>query len=87
MVSTVAGALKAADDTKTMVEGQIVRKVDNERDEFNAATGTVKIDIDRKHLPTKGLEPNAKVRHNEVDVIKTGVEIEVKKVEVLGLSL
>ena len=68
-----------------MLEGQIVRKIDNEHYEFKDATGTVKIEIDKKRLPAKGLDTNAKVRlSGEVDVKKTGVEIEVKKVEVLG---
>ena len=56
MINTVAAALKAADDTKVMLEGEIVRKIDNGHYEFKDATGTVKIDIDKKRLPAKGLE-------------------------------
>jgi uncharacterized protein (TIGR00156 family) len=84
-VNTVAAALKSPDDTKVVLEGQIVRKIDAQHFEFKDATGMVKVGIDKKHAPAKGLDTNAKVRLNgEVDVKKTGVEIEVKKVEVLG---
>lgn len=83
-INTVADALKAKDDAKVVLEGQIVKKISNEHYEFKDATGTVKIDVDKKAMPAKGLDVNAKVRLNgEVDVKKSGVEIEVKKVEVL----
>lgn len=84
-LSTVAAALKAKDDTKVVLEGQIVRKIDDKYFEFKDATGMMKVDIDKKHMPAKGFEPNAKVRlTGEVGIKKSGVEMEVKKVEVLG---
>lgn len=84
-VNTVAAALKAADDTKVVLEGQIVRKIDAEHFEFKDATGMVKVEIGKKNAPAKALDVNAKVRlTGEVDVKKSGVEIEVKKVDVLG---
>jgi uncharacterized protein (TIGR00156 family) len=83
-VKTVADAMKAKDDTKVVLEGLIVKKFDNAHYEFKDATGTVKIDIDKNAMPAKGLDVNTKVRLNgEVDAKKSGVEIEVKKVEVL----
>ena len=84
-VSTVAAALKAADDTKVVLEGQIVRKIDAEHFEFKDATGMVKVEIGKKNAPAKAFDTTATLRlTGEVDVKKSGVEIEVKKVEVLG---
>lgn len=81
-IDTVANAMKAKDDTKVVLEGQIVKKINDGHYEFKDATGTVKVDIDKKAMPAKGLDVNAKVRLSG-DMKKSGAELEVKKVEVL----
>lgn len=83
-LTTVAAALQAADDSLVLLEGNILRQIDKEHYEFKDATGTARVEIDRKHLPAEKFSAQSTVRlRGKVDKELSGREIEVRQVEVL----
>lgn len=83
-LTTVATALQAADDSRVLLEGHIVRQIDAEHYEFQDASGTARVEIDHKYLPTEKFTAHSKLRlHGKVDKEFSGSKIEVKKVEIL----
>ena len=78
-VNTVAGALKAWDDTMVTLKGNIVRQVAHEKYEFKDSTGVIIVEIDDDKWYGLSVAPNDVVeiygevdseiyRKNEIDV-------------------
>ena len=78
-VNTVAGALKARDDTMVTLKGNIIRQVAHEKYEFKDSTGVIIVEIDDDKWYGLSVGPNDVVeiygevdseiyRKNEVDV-------------------
>lgn len=78
-VNTVAGALKAWDDTMVTLRGKIIRQVGHEKYEFADNTGSIIVDIDDDDWYGLSVGPNDVVeiygevdaeafRRNEIDV-------------------
>ncbi|NWK78468.1 YgiW/YdeI family stress tolerance OB fold protein [Aquitalea sp. LB_tupeE] len=83
-ITTVAKALQAADDSRVMLEGNIVRQIDHKHYEFKDASGSAKVEIDSKYLPAEKFTAQSKVRlQGKVDKEFTGSKIDVKQVEIL----
>jgi uncharacterized protein (TIGR00156 family) len=84
-VTTVAAALTAADDTPVVLEGQIVKRLQDELYEFKDASGTINVEIDDEHWPAQAISETAKVRiSGEVDHDLTSREIDVEHLEVIN---
>ena len=77
--NTVAGALKARDDTMVTLKGNIIRQVAHEKYEFKDSTGVMIVEIDDDKWNGLSVGPNDVVeiygevdseiyRKNEVDV-------------------
>lgn len=84
-VTTVAAALEAADDTHVVLEGQIVKRLQDELYEFKDATGTIQVEIDDEDWPGQKVSETAKVRlTGEVDKDFNSREIDVDRVELIN---
>ncbi|MGP0173057.1 YgiW/YdeI family stress tolerance OB fold protein [Pseudomonas sp. NCHU5208] len=84
-VTTVAAAQQAADDTHVVLEGQIVKRLQDELYEFKDATGTIQVEIDDEDWPNQTVSENAKVRlTGEVDKDLDNREIDVDRVELIN---
>ncbi|WP_220803792.1 YgiW/YdeI family stress tolerance OB fold protein [Pseudomonas sp. NCCP-436] len=84
-VTTVAGALEAADDAQVVLEGQIVKRLGDERYEFRDATGTIQVEIDDEDWPGQSVSENTKVRlTGEVDKDVNQLEVDVDRVELIN---
>lgn len=84
-VGNVSAALEAADDTRVVLEGQIVKRLQDERYEFKDATGTIQVEIDDEDWPNQTVSETAKVRlTGEVDKDFNGREIDVDRVELIN---
>ena len=77
--NTVAGALKARDDTMVTLKGNIIRQVAHEKYEFKDSTGVIIVEIDDDKWYGLSVGPNDVVeiygevdseiyRKNEIDV-------------------
>lgn len=78
---SVAQAKMRRDDTKVVLEGNIVRQVGNELYEFRDNSGSVYVDIDDGYWSGQSVSPNDKVRiEGDVDKDWNSVEIDVKKI-------
>lgn len=83
-VTTVAAALEAADDTHVVLEGQIVKRLQDELYEFKDATGTIQVEIDDDDWPPQQISESATVKlTGEVERDLTGREIDVDIVELV----
>lgn len=81
-VTTVAAALQAADDTPVVLEGQIVKRLQDELYEFKDASGTIQVEIDDEDWPPQAISETAKVKlTGEVDRDLNSREIDVDRVE------
>lgn len=71
-------------DTMVKLEGKIVEQLGDEMYWFEDSTGKIKIEIDKKYLPTTEFNHETKVTiTGEVDYdLLEGTEIEVKLVEI-----
>jgi uncharacterized protein (TIGR00156 family) len=84
-VGTVAAALDAADDTPVVLQGQIVKRVQDELYEFKDATGTLQVEIDNEDWPAQAVAEQAMVKlTGEVDRDLTSREIDVDSVELIN---
>ncbi|MGG2398092.1 NirD/YgiW/YdeI family stress tolerance protein [Pseudomonas sp. SH1-B] len=84
-VTTVSAALEAADDTHVVLEGQIVKRLQDELYEFKDATGTIQVEIDDEDWPGQSVSETAKVRlTGEVDKDFNSREIDVDRVELIN---
>jgi len=83
-VTTVAAALDAADDTPVVLEGQIIKRLQDELYEFKDASGTINVEIDDEHWPAQAVSETAKVKiTGEVDRDLTSREIDVEYLELI----
>jgi uncharacterized protein (TIGR00156 family) len=71
-------------DTMVKLEGKIVEQLGDEMYWFEDSTGKIKIEVDKKYLPTTEFNHETKVTiTGEVDYdLLEGTEIEVKLVEI-----
>lgn len=84
-VSTVAAALDAADDTPVVLQGQIVKRLQDEVYEFKDASGTIHVEIDDEHWPPQAISETARVKlTGEVDRDLMNREIDVELVELVN---
>ncbi|HWV11020.1 MULTISPECIES: NirD/YgiW/YdeI family stress tolerance protein [unclassified Pseudomonas] len=83
-VTTVAAALDAADDTPVVLQGQIVKRLQDELYEFKDASGTIHVEIDDEDWPPQAISENATVKlTGEVDRDLMNREIDVEFVELV----
>ncbi|HZX16919.1 MAG TPA: NirD/YgiW/YdeI family stress tolerance protein [Pseudomonas sp.] len=83
-VTTVAAALDAADDTPVVLQGQIVKRLQDELYEFKDASGTINVEIDDEHWPAQAISEKATVKiSGEVDRDLTSREIDVEYLELV----
>ncbi|MFP6797861.1 MAG: NirD/YgiW/YdeI family stress tolerance protein [Pseudomonas sp.] len=83
-VTTVAAALDAADDTPAVLQGQIVKRLQEELYEFKDASGTINVEIDDEHWPAQAISETAVVKiSGEVDRDLTSREIDVEYLELV----
>lgn len=83
-VTTVAAALDAADDTPVVLQGQIVKRLQDELYEFKDASGTINVEIDDEHWPAQAISEIALVKiTGEVDRDLTSREIDVEYLELV----
>lgn len=80
--NTVAGALKAWDDTMVTLKGNILRQVAHEKYEFRDATGTIIVEIDDDEWYGVSVGPNDVVEiYGEVDAeIYRKNQVDVKSI-------
>lgn len=80
--NTVAGALKAWDDTMVTLRGNILRQVGHEKYEFKDSTGTIILDIDDDEWYGVSVGPNDVVEiYGEVDAeIYRKNQVDVKSI-------
>lgn len=84
-VTSVSAALEAADDAHVLLEGQIVKRLQDELYEFKDATGNIQVEIDDEDWPNQTVSETAKVRlTGEVDKDFNGREIDVDRVELIN---
>ena len=84
-VTTVAAALDAADDTPVVLQGQIVKRLQDELYEFKDASGTINVEIDDEHWPAQAISETALVKiTGEVDRDLTSREIDVEYLELVN---
>ena len=78
--NTVAGALKARDDTMVTLKGNIIRQVAHEKYEFKDSTGVMIVEIDDDKWNGLSVGPNDVVEiYGEVDSeIYSKNEVDVK---------
>ena len=83
-VTTVAAALEAADDTHVVLEGQIVKRLQDELYEFKDASGTIHVEIDDEHWPAQAVSEKAMVKiTGEVDRDLMSREVDVEHLEII----
>lgn len=83
-ISTVAAALDAADDTPVVLQGQIVKRLQDELYEFKDASGTINVEIDDEHWPAQAISETATVKlSGEVDRDLMSREIDVEYLELV----
>ncbi|MGL6071408.1 YgiW/YdeI family stress tolerance OB fold protein [Craterilacuibacter sp.] len=86
-VTTISAAQKAADDTRFVLEGQIVKQLSHDTYQFRDASGEGVVEIDGKHLPAVKFDDKTRVRLSgkvDKDWYQTTPEIDVKMVELLN---
>jgi uncharacterized protein (TIGR00156 family) len=83
-VTTVVQALSAADDTPVVLQGQIVKRLQDDLYEFKDATGTMPVEIDNEDWPAQAISEQSTVKlTGEVDKDLTSREIDVDVVELV----
>ncbi|MHA6494816.1 NirD/YgiW/YdeI family stress tolerance protein [Pseudomonas borbori] len=83
-VTTVAAALEAADDMPVVLQGQVVKRLQDELYEFKDSSGTIQVEIDNEDWPGQTVSEKATVKlTGEVDKNLTSREIDVDRVELV----
>lgn len=83
-VTTVVAALDAADDTPVVLQGQIVKRLQDELYEFKDASGTIHVEIDDEHWPAQAVSEKAMVKiTGEVDRDLMSREVDVEHLEII----
>lgn len=81
-VTTVDAAKRLQDDAPVTLRGNIIQQNSDDDYTFKDSTGTISVDIDRKHWNGVNVTPNDVVEIiGEVDKDKKGVEIDVKQLK------
>ncbi|WP_422417990.1 YgiW/YdeI family stress tolerance OB fold protein [Pseudomonas sp. GZD-222] len=85
-VTTVAAANDAADDTPVVLQGYVVKKLNNDdKYEFKDTTGTIKVEIDNEDMPPVAFSEKTKVKlTGEVEKHLMSREVDVDLVEVIN---
>jgi uncharacterized protein (TIGR00156 family) len=84
-VTSVAAALDAADDTPMVLQGQIVKRLQDELYEFKDASGTIHVEIDDEHWPAQAISETATVKiSGEVDRDLMSREIDVEYLQLVN---
>lgn len=80
-VKSVAAALKAADDTPALLEGKIVRQIDEDDFIFQDATGEIEIDVSRNAWNGQTITPQETVQlRGKVDKEWNNVSLDIKQI-------
>lgn len=80
-VKTVADALKANDDTPVILEGQIVKQLDNDEFTFKDATGEIQIDVSKRAWNGQTITPQDTIQiRGKVDNEWNKTEVDVKQI-------
>jgi len=84
-VTTVAEAMKAADDTPAVLTGYITQRLRKKHYEFKDDSGTIQVEIDNDEWPAQPISETTQVRlYGEVEHKKRGGrEIDVDRVEIV----
>lgn len=81
-VTTVDAAKRLQDDAPVTLRGNIIQQNSDDDYTFKDSTGTISVDIDRKHWNGVNVTPSDVVEIvGEVDKDKKGVEIDVKQLQ------
>ena len=81
-VTTVDAAKRLQDDAPVTLRGNIIQQNSDDDYTIKDSTGTISVDIDRKHWNGVNVTPNDVVEIvGEVDKDKKGVEIDVKQLK------
>ncbi|CAI8885871.1 MULTISPECIES: YgiW/YdeI family stress tolerance OB fold protein [unclassified Pseudomonas] len=85
-ITTVAAANEAADDTPVVLQGFVVKKLNNDdKYEFKDSSGTVTVEIDDEDLPAVAFNDKTRVKlTGEVEKGLLKREIDVDRVEILN---
>ncbi|MFJ7311547.1 YgiW/YdeI family stress tolerance OB fold protein [Pseudomonas sp. NPDC098747] len=84
-VTTAAAASEASDDEKVVLQGRIVKQLQNDLYEFKDATGTITVDIDDELWPMVAISEHNQVRlRGEVDREVFERQIDVDSVELIN---
>ncbi|MEG0862545.1 YgiW/YdeI family stress tolerance OB fold protein [Pseudomonas sp. NUPR-001] len=85
-VTTVAAANDAADDTPVVLQGFVVKKLNNDdKFEFKDNTGTITVEIDKEDMPPVPFNDKTKVKlTGEVEKHLMSREVDVDLVEVIN---
>ncbi|MCY1389976.1 hypothetical protein D3C76_500480 [compost metagenome] len=85
-VTTVAAANDAADDAPVVLQGFVVKKLNNDdKYEFKDTTGTITVEIDNEDLPAVPFNEKSKVKlTGEVEKHLLSREVDVDLVEVIN---
>ncbi|WP_373777234.1 YgiW/YdeI family stress tolerance OB fold protein [Glaesserella sp.] len=80
-VKSVADALKAADDTPALLEGQIVKQIDKDEFIFKDASGEIQIDVSKRAWNGLNITPQDTIQiRGKVDKEWNTVEVDVKQI-------
>ncbi len=80
-VKTVAAALKASDDTPAIIEGKIIKQIDNDEFIFKDSTGEIVIDVSKRAWNGQTISPADTIQiRGSVDTEWNKTEIDVKQV-------
>ena len=80
-VKTVKDALEAKDNTFVILEGNIVKQIDNDEFMFRDASGEVKIDVSKRACNGQTITPQDNIQiRGKVDKEWNKTEIDVKQI-------
>lgn len=80
-VKTVNDALKASDKTPAMIEGNIVKQLDDDEFLFKDSTGEIKIEVSKKAWNGQDIKPEDTIQiRGKVDNEWNKTEIDVKQI-------
>lgn len=79
-INTVAAAKSAVDNTRVNITGKIVRSLGNEKYELQDNTGKIRVEIDSDDYGRMQLVGKTVTISGEVDVSRSGREIDAKSV-------
>ncbi|QCJ71651.1 TIGR00156 family protein [Providencia heimbachae] len=82
--TTVAKALEMSDDSWVILQGTIVKQLDNKHYEFTDGTGNITLEIDHKRWNGVNVTPKDKVEiRGKIDKDWNSREVEVKQIQIM----